>query len=671
MLNDSLNSDQSDMQKYFSLALNQNDITARTINLSTKTVRNLNCIDDVIYYKSELGDNINVRNYGLVSERIFPDDIDTSTMSYMCFNITKEKIEEVFSKKRDYEIKIDELPNDLETGFKLAFKEISLSKEGINDFSIESLKKSYREGKRKISKSYWAMLRKTNEMVWIKTECRLIQRKDTGEIIAYFFNRDLTDKNILNGVINKFSNLYFECFAAIFVKNEKIRFIDKENGVILMTRTDIALYEKLRYASEHDSLTGLFNREKVFSNTRKMIDEHLEIQFAFVQLDIERFKLYNSDFGEKEGNNLLKYVAKIIKEVVSDYPICTYGRVNADKFCFCIPYDEDKFYKKLENANERLNKYRQDYLLHFKMGVCIITDSSKSMEDINVKAALAAEKCRYNIKHFYEVYDDEEEKIQRREMEIIHDMHTAIDEKQFTVFLQPKVNVYDEKACGAEALVRWIHPKKGMIPPNIFIPVFEKNGFIADLDYYMWEQVCILLRKWIDEGKKINPVSVNVSRISLYNPNLVHKLLKLINKYGIAPQYLHLEITESAYMTNPSMMLMIIEDLHKAGFTILMDDFGSGYSSLNTLKDFPIDMLKIDMNFLPRGSMAERSRIIISSVIDMAKRLGIKVIMEGVETQEQRDFLRDLQCDYIQGYFYSKPIPVTEYEDKYINLMDF
>ena len=671
MLNDSLNSDQSDMQKYFSLALNQNDITARTINLSTKTVRNLNCIDDVIYYKSELGDNINVRNYGLVSERIFPDDIDTSTMSYMCFNITKEKIEEVFSKKRDYEIKIDELPNDLETGLKLAFKEISLSKEEINDFSIESLKKSYSEGKRKISKSYWAMLRKTNEMVWIKTECRLIERKDTGEIIAYFFNRDLTDKNILNGVINKFSNLYFECFAAIFVKNGKIRFIDKENGVILMTRTDIALYEKLRYASEHDSLTGLFNREKVFSNTRKMIDEHLEIQFAFVQLDIERFKLYNSDFGEKEGNNLLKYVAKIIKEVVSDYPICTYGRVNADKFCFCIPYDEDKFYKKLENANERLNKYRQDYLLHFKIGVCIITDSSKSMEDINVKAALAAEKCRYNIKHFYEVYDDEEEKIQRREMEIIHDMHTAIDKKQFTVFLQPKVNLYNEKVCGAEALVRWIHPKKGMIPPNIFIPVFEKNGFIADLDYYMWEQVCILLRKWIDEGKKINPVSVNVSRISLYNPNLVHKLLKLINKYGIAPQYLHLEITESAYMTNPSMMLMIIEDLHKAGFTILMDDFGSGYSSLNALKDFPIDMLKIDMNFLPRGSMAERSRIIISSVIHMAKRLGIKVIMEGVETQEQRDFLRDLQCDYIQGYFYSKPIPVTEYEDKYINLMDF
>ena len=671
MLNDSLNSDQSDMQKYFSLALNQNDITARTINLSTKTVRNLNCIDDVIYYKSELGDNINVRNYGLVSERIFPDDIDTSTMSYMCFNITKEKIEEVFSKKRDYEIKIDELPNDLETGFKLAFKEISLSKEGINDFSIESLKKSYREGKRKISKSYWAMLRKTNEMVWIKTECRLIERKDTGEIIAYFFNRDLTDKNILNGVINKFSNLYFECFAAIFVKNGKIRFIDKENGVILMTRTDIALYEKLRYASEHDSLTGLFNREKVFSNTRKMIDEHLEIQFAFVQLDIERFKLYNSDFGEKEGNNLLKYVAKIIKEVVSDYPICTYGRVNADKFCFCIPYDKDKFYKKLENANERLNKYRQDYLLHFKMGVCIIKDSSKSMEDINVKAALAAEKCRHNVMHYYEVYDDEEEKIQRQEMEVVRDMHTAIDEKQFTVFLQPKVNVYDEKACGAEALVRWIHPKKGMIPPNIFIPVFEKNGFIADLDYYMWEQVCILLRKWIDEGKKINPVSVNVSRISLYNPNLVHKLLKLINKYGIAPQYLHLEITESAYMTNPSMMLMIIEDLHKAGFTILMDDFGSGYSSLNTLKDFPIDMLKIDMNFLPRGSMAERSRIIISSVIHMAKRLGIKVIMEGVETQEQRDFLRDLQCDYIQGYFYSKPIPVTEYEDKYINLMDF
>ncbi|MEG2192296.1 MAG: EAL domain-containing protein, partial [Oscillospiraceae bacterium] len=231
------------------------------------------------------------------------------------------------------------------------------------------------------------------------------------------------------------------------------------------------------------------------------------------------------------------------------------------------------------------------------------------------------------------------------------------------IYLQPKLNIQVNKMCGAEALVRWRHPIRGLLSPGEFIPVFERNGFIIKLDYYVWEQVCKCLRRWLDEGKTPYPISVNVSRVNLYNPKLAELILQLVKKYNLSPSLLNLELTESAYTDNPIAASETIALLQSYGFVILMDDFGSGYSSLNILKDISVDELKIDMRFLSETKIPGRGENIIASVVRMAKWLNIPVVTEGVETKEQTDFLRSIGCDCIQGYYYAKPMKVSEYED--------
>lgn len=215
---------------------------------------------------------------------------------------------------------------------------------------------------------------------------------------------------------------------------------------------------------------------------------------------------------------------------------------------------------------------------------------------------------------------------------------------------------------GAEALARWIHPTKGFISPGVFIPIFEKNGFISKLDFYIWECVCKQLKEWKDSGVPLFPVSVNVSRVNLYNPNLSKIIIELTKKYDVEPKYFNIEITESVYTDDNVMIDDITSQLRNNGFTILMDDFGSGYSSLNVLKDVQVDMLKMDMMFMFKAKYDGRAETIISSVIRMAKWLNIPVIAEGVDKAEQVEFLKSVGCDYIQGFYFSKPLPVAEYE---------
>ncbi|MEG2117881.1 MAG: EAL domain-containing protein, partial [Clostridia bacterium] len=237
-----------------------------------------------------------------------------------------------------------------------------------------------------------------------------------------------------------------------------------------------------------------------------------------------------------------------------------------------------------------------------------------------------------------------------------------LESGQFQIYLQPQYNIHTNIPCGAESLVRWFHPQKGMMSPSEFIPVFERNGFITKLDYYVWEQACKCLNKWMKSGIKPYPLSVNVSRVNIYNPNLVETLLELVNRYQIEPSLLNLELTESAYTDNPVAMKKIMSRLQSNGFIIMMDDFGSGYSSLSLLKDIMIDILKIDMRFLSKTEVPGRGENIIASVIRMAKWLNIPVIAEGAETIEQVDFLRSVGCDYVQGYYFARPMPICDYE---------
>ena len=429
-----------------------------------------------------------------------------------------------------------------------------------------------------------------------------------------------------------------------------------------LMRNQMVLLQRMEFMASHDTLTGLYNRNKMFEKTHEMLLAHPETQFAFVRVDLDKFRLYKTAMGEAEGDKRLLFITEAVKKMASVFDICAYGRIDADVFCICEPYDEERIAEHVRKSQEALSSYRPDYTLESSFGVYVIDDIELSVETIFTRASMASDKC----KNFYEChmayYDAAMSEKINQEQRVTNDMLPALEQEQFEIYLQPKYDLNTDMPCGAEALVRWNHPKKGLVSPGCFIPVFEKNGFIAKLDYYMWEHVCMLLHKWITEKKEVAPVSVNMSRISMFNRHVDELITGLTEKYEIPPTLLNLEITESAYMSNPEMMGETIARLRKAGFLILMDDFGSGYSSLNTLKEIDIDILKLDMKFMPNGSDNGKSERIISSIVRMAGWLGMDVIAEGVETAEQKQFLESIGCGYVQGYYYAKPMPVQDYE---------
>lgn len=434
----------------------------------------------------------------------------------------------------------------------------------------------------------------------------------------------------------------------------------------VIVRSQFYLINEMKYVYEHDSLTDLYNRTGFFTRTREMLRSHGSQTFAFVRFDIDNFHMLNFFWGEEEGNRFLQFIADEIRKTIKLISPATYGRISADTFCMCIPFDRDFIESCLESAKGKLAEYNTNYLIKSSTGVYVIEDPSESVERMYEWATLAARECKGKYKTSISYYKPELSQKAMREQAIVHEMQHALDTEQFEVYLQPEYNLETEQPYGAEALIRWKHPEMGLIYPGSFIPIFECNGFIDKIDQYMWEKTCKLLRKWIDEGKKPAPISVNVSRVNVYNPNLVGLLTGLIKKYDISPSMLNLELTESVYMDDPELMKKTVISLQKAGFIVMMDDFGSGYSSLNTLKDLPVDVLKIDMNFLSSGPSGGRSKCILASVIRMAEWLSIPVIVEGVETLEQVHFLKSVGCGYAQGYYFARPMPVPEYE-KLIN----
>lgn len=439
--------------------------------------------------------------------------------------------------------------------------------------------------------------------------------------------------------------------------------------VILLTRlnnaiarSQMGMFERICYIAEHDTLTGLYNRSKFYSATRHMINESENEQFAFMRFDIDKFSLINSFWGEAEGDKLLCFAADIVRETGNGFDICTFGRINSDIFCICFPYSEEAVKTIVRTAREKLASYGANYYIKPAFGLYVIDDPDVSVEAMYERASMAAATCKGRYSKYYELYNASMAKELEWEQYVVNNMKAALENGEFVPWIQPKYELRSQKPCGGEALVRWEHPGKGVILPSKFIPIFERNGFVTKLDYFIWGEVCGLLKKWIDEGRDPAPLSVNISRIDMYNPNSVQILNELVKKYGIPPSLLNLELTESAYMDNPEVMRELLNSLRKSGFTIMMDDFGSGYSSLNTLKDIPVDILKIDMNFIKDDAAdAGRSRTILASVIRMAGWLDLPVIVEGVETEQQVDFLKEIGCDFVQGYYFGKPMAVEEY----------
>ncbi|MEG0597981.1 MAG: EAL domain-containing protein, partial [Oscillospiraceae bacterium] len=433
-------------------------------------------------------------------------------------------------------------------------------------------------------------------------------------------------------------------------------------------RSQLTALKQLKYLADYDALTGIYNKTKFYDATRVMLDENRDEQFVFLRFDVDRFQLINSFFGAAEGDKLLIYIADHMAVDAQRCPKATYGRIESDVVAICVPYDRELIEGMVRSSKETLAQFNLNYDIVPSIGLYVIDDPTIPIEEMYNRATLAAKTCKGNYVEFYAYYTEQMSATLESEQEITNEMNSALKHGQFEIYLQPKYNIHTNLPCGAEALVRWMHPKKGMLSPDAFIPVFERNGFITKLDYYVWERACQLLHSWIARGITPYPISVNVSRVNIYNPNLAEMLLELVERYGLEPALLHLELTESAYTDNPAAMKKVMLQLQSHGFVILMDDFGSGYSSLAVLKDISVDILKIDMRFLSKTDIPGRGENIIASVIRMAKWLSIPVIAEGAETAQQVDFLRSVGCDFVQGYFYARPMPASEYEKLCSNL---
>jgi len=278
------------------------------------------------------------------------------------------------------------------------------------------------------------------------------------------------------------------------------------------------------------------------------------------------------------------------------------------------------------------------------------------------RAMVALSEIRGTYQSVVSYYDEAMEIKRRHDQEILEDIQNAFDDDQFVIYLQPQINHRTQEIVGTEALVRWMHPKKGLLAPSEFIPLLEKRGMISMLDKHVWELACRQLKKWKDEGKSDLSISVNISTKDFYYEDLYEVFTGLIEKYQISEQNLKLEITESAFAIDEVKQIETVEKLQKAGFIIEMDDFGSGYSSLNTLKNTPVDIIKMDMAFMSGKDIYKRGADILQMIVAMAKKLNMPIIAEGVETLEQAEFLSGIGCDIIQGYFYEKPCSVEEFE---------
>lgn len=414
------------------------------------------------------------------------------------------------------------------------------------------------------------------------------------------------------------------------------------------------------YLATYDELTGIYNKQAFYTKTKEMLLDNPDKNFDLLRINIERFKVLNDLFGESTGDKLLRYIGKFLKEI--NLPLCVSGRLYADNFVVCYEAGKGDSRRMINTLQMVADSFAINNRTILSFGLYRIDDKTLPVSVMCDRANMALWKAKGNFKNPYCEYDEKMRQQVLKEQKIINAMEMAIQNKEFTLYLQPKYDIEKGTIIGAEALVRWISQENGFISPGDFIPVFENNGFVYEVDKFIWEESCRYLRKWLDEGREVHPISVNVSRIDLYDPKLVKHLVDLREKYQLPSQYLELEITESAYTEDPEQIITITRQLREAGFVILMDDFGTGYSSLNMLKDIQIDVLKLDMGFLKSSDYSAKGGNILTAILKMAESLKMQTIAEGVETKEQVEFLKSIGCKYVQGFYYSKPLPVEDFE---------
>ncbi len=424
-------------------------------------------------------------------------------------------------------------------------------------------------------------------------------------------------------------------------------------------------YENEKYRATHDKLTGLYNKEYFYEVVEAMIKENKDEEYNIIVTDVKNFKIVNDVFGVDEGDELLKKIADITRKFGGSY--CVYARLTGDRFALCMPrsrYSEDALLSCYSMADSFIEN--SSFKTHIHIGVYRVTDRDLRVSVMCDHAMLAIRTIKDSFRNRVAYYKTELRESFIGDHRIISEFETAIKNGHFRPYIQPQIA---SNGCirGGEVLVRWFHPVDGMIRPNSFIKILEQTGLISRLDRHMWELACAQLKKWDDMGYKKSYLSVNISQKDFYLLDVYNVIISLIYKYNIDPSRLHLEVTESAIMDDPTNHLQLIARLRKRGFIVEIDDFGSGYSSLNMLKDLDADVLKIDMGFLQKTTNPAKSTTILKMIISLAKSLNMQVITEGVEKLEQVEFLSRFGCDIFQGFYFAKPVSAEDFEKLYLN----
>ncbi len=414
-------------------------------------------------------------------------------------------------------------------------------------------------------------------------------------------------------------------------------------------------------AAEYDKLTMLYNRNFFFEYANRLYTYHPELHLDAVVMNIEQFHSVNALNGREFGDDILRIIGNEIRAFLSETEGIA-SRFDADRFdIYCV--HQDNYHAVLERFQNKVNSISPNVNIHLRMGV---KPWSQEVEPIVMfdRARAACNMVRGDYHHPLMIYNDDMLMRELLNQRLLNDLRSAVDDKQLQVYYQPKYDIQCEppKLSSAEALVRWKHPELGMISPGSFVPLFEGNGLISIVDDFVWREAAQQIAAWKEKYNFTLPVSVNISRTDVFDTTLVDRLKELVEENGLDYSNIKLEITESAYTENSKGLLDLIDSLRELGFAIEMDDFGSGYSSLNMLSSMPIDVLKMDMKFIRNIETNETDRRLVQLVLDIAKYLNVPVVAEGVENEKQLEILRNASCDLVQGYYFSRPLPADEFE---------
>lgn len=417
----------------------------------------------------------------------------------------------------------------------------------------------------------------------------------------------------------------------------------------------------------YDTLTNTWNLNKFSESVeerlrKKTIDYHK----VLITFDIKNFKYINSEYGYTYGNAVLISIAKILKAFVDEQEC--YARIENDSFALLLHYQS------IEQLEMRISSLRQKIeraCIHNDpavsviclLGLYVIEDNKKTVFEMIDCANVARKSIKESQKSKFAFYNENIQRQNMREHVLSQIMHQALHREDFIIYYQPKINIHTNLCIGLEALTRWKLNKEELIQPNEFIPLFEKNGFIIELDNYVLDKACRQIRMWMDQGKTPLPIAVNISRIHLEDQNIVYQLVNICNRYRIPKHLIELEITESAFLEHEVKSIQVSRKLKKAGFILSMDDFGTGFSSLNLLSELPVDRLKLDRAFFLNES-SEREKIVLSNIVKMAEQLNMQVISEGIETIQQVEFLEEIGCDIAQGFYYSRPYEINTIKER-------